>query len=184
VARDSQVETFAAVKLYVDTWRWAGVPFYIRAGKQMPVTATEVLVELKRPPQAVFDAVTQSQANYFRFRLSPDVSISLGARAKLPGEAMAGERVEFVVRPSFVDEMTPYERLLGDALRGDPTLFVREAGVEAAWSVVDPILGDATPVHEYDPNTWGPVEADRIIAGDGGWHNPKPIAGKAKEATK
>jgi glucose-6-phosphate 1-dehydrogenase len=97
---------------------------------------------------------------------------------------MAGERVEFVVRQSFVDEMTPYERLLGDALRGDPTLFVREAGVEAAWSVVDPILGDATPVHEYDPNTWGPIEADRIIAGDGGWHNPKPIADKAKEATK
>jgi glucose-6-phosphate 1-dehydrogenase len=184
VARDSQVETFAAVKLYVDTWRWAGVPFYIRAGKQMPVTATEVLVELKRPPQAGFDAVTQSQANYFRFRLSPDVSISLGARAKLPGEAMAGERVEFVVRQSFVDEMTPYERLLGDALRGDPTLFVREAGVEAAWSVVDPILRDATPVHEYDPNTSGPIEADRIIAGDGGWHNPKPIADKAKEATK
>ena len=184
VARDSQVETFAAVKLYVDTWRWAGVPFYIRAGKQMPVTATEVLVQLKRPPQAVFDAVTQSQANYFRFRLSPDVSISLGARAKLPGEAMAGERVEFVVRESFVDEMTPYERLLGDALRGDPMLFVREAGVEAAWRVVDPVLGDATPVHEYDPNTWGPIEADRIIAGDGGWHNPKPIADKAKEATK
>lgn len=184
VARDSQVETFAAVKLYVDTWRWAGVPFYIRAGKKMPVTATEVLVELKRPPQAVFEAVTQSQANYFRFRLSPDVSISLGARAKLPGEAMAGEQVEFVVRQSFVDEMTPYERLLGDALRGDPTLFVREAGVEAAWSVVDPILGDATLAHEYDPNTWGPSEADRIIAGDGGWHNPKPIADKAKEATK
>jgi glucose-6-phosphate 1-dehydrogenase len=184
VARDSQVETFAAVKLYVDTWRWAGVPLYIRAGKQMPVTATEVLVQLKRPPQTVFDAVTQRQANYFRFRLSPDVSISLGARAKLPGEAMAGERVEFVVRESFVDEMTPYERLLGDALRGDPMLFVREAGVEAAWRVVDPILGDATPVHEYDPNSWGPIEADRIIAGDGGWHNPKPIADKAKPATK
>ena len=184
VARDSDVETFAAVKLYVDTWRWAGVPFYIRAGKQMPVTATEVLVELKHPPQAVFDAITPSQANYFRFRLSPDVSISLGARAKLPGEAMAGERVEFVVRQSFIDEMTPYERLLGDALRGDPMLFVREAGVEAAWSVVDPILGDAAPVHEYDPNTWGPIEADRIIAGDGGWHNPKPITDKAKETTK
>ena len=184
VARDSQVETFAAVKLYVDTWRWAGVPFYIRAGKQMPVTATEVLVELKRPPQAVFDAITQSQANYFRFRLSPDVSISLGAREKLPGEAMAGERVDFVVRQSFVDEMTPYERLLGDALRGDPTLFVREAGVEAAWSAVDPVLGNATPVHEYEPNTWGPIEADHIIDGDGGWHNPMPIADKPKEATK
>src|SRR6202158_2536926 len=184
VPQDSQIETFAAVKLYIDTWRWAGVPFYIRTGKQMPVTATEVFVELKRPPQAVFDSVIQGQANYFRFRLSPDVSISLGARAKLPGEAMAGERVEFVVRQSFVDEMTPYERLLGDALRGDPTLFVREAGVEAAWSVVDPILGDATPVHDYDPNTWGPTEADRIIADDGGWHNRKLVADKVKQITK
>jgi glucose-6-phosphate 1-dehydrogenase len=97
---------------------------------------------------------------------------------------MAGEQVEFVVRPSLVDEMTPYERLLGDALRGDPALFVREAGVEAAWSVVDPVLGNATPVHEYDPNSWGPVEADRLIAGDGCWHNPKPNADKAVEATK
>jgi glucose-6-phosphate 1-dehydrogenase len=173
VASDSQVETFAAVKLYVDTWRWAGVPFYIRAGKRMPVTATEVLVELKRPPLAVFDPITQGDGDYFRFRLSPDVSISLGARAKLPGEAMAGERVELVVRQTQ-----------GDALRGDPMLFVREDGVEAAWTVVDPILGNATPVREYEPNTWGPTEADHIIAGDGGWHNPKPIANKAMEATK
>ena len=121
VASDSQVETFAAVRLYIDTWRWAGVPFYIRAGKRMPVTATEVLVELKRPPQAVFDTITQSQANYFRFRLSPNVSISLGARAKMPGEAMVGEHVELVVRQSSDDEMMPYERLLGDAIRGDAT---------------------------------------------------------------
>jgi glucose-6-phosphate 1-dehydrogenase len=184
VAPDSQVETFAAVKLHIDTWRWAGVPFYIRAGKQMPVTATEVFVELKRPPQAVFDPITQSQADYFRFRLGPDVSISLGARAKLPGEAMAGERVELVVRQTQADEMKPYERLLGDALRGDPMLFVGEDGVEAAWSVVDPILGNVTPVHDYEPNTWGPTEADHIIAGDGGWHNPKPTATKAMEATK
>jgi glucose-6-phosphate 1-dehydrogenase len=184
VARDSQVETFAAIKLHVDTWRWAGVPFYIRAGKRMPVTATEVLVELKHPPQAVFDASSQSQADYFRFRLSPDVSTLLGARAKLPGEAMVGERVELVVRQAPADEMTPYERLLGDAIRGDPTLFVREDSVEAAWSVVDPVLGNATPVHEYDQNTWGPIEADRIIAGDGGWHDPSLIAEKAMEATK
>jgi glucose-6-phosphate 1-dehydrogenase len=184
VAPDSQVETFAAVKLYVDTWRWAGVPFFIRAGKQMPVTTTEVLVELKRPPLAVFDPITQGDADYFRFRLSPDVSISLGARAKLPGEAMAGERVELVVRQTQADEMTPYERLLGDALRGDPMLFVREDEVEAAWAVVDPILGNATPVHDYEPNTWGPIEADCIIAGDGGWHNPKPLAGKTLVATK
>ena len=184
VASDSQVETFAAVKLHIDTWRWAGVPFYIRAGKQMPVSVTEVFVELKRPPQAVFDAVIQGQADYFRFRLGPDVSISLGARAKLPGEAMVGERVELVVRQTQADEMKPYERLLGDALRGDPMLFVGEDGVEAAWSVVDPILGNATPAHEYEPNSWGPTEADHIIAGDGGWHNPKPTADKAMEATK
>ncbi len=184
VAPDSQVETFAAVKLHIDTWRWAGVPFYIRAGKQMPVSVTEVFVELKRPPQAVFDAVIQDQADYFRFRLGPDVSISLGARAKLPGEAMVGERVELVVRQTQADEMKPYERLLGDALRGDPMLFVGEDGVEAAWSVVDPILGNATPAHQYEPNTWGPTEADHIIAGDGGWHNPKPTADKAMEATK
>jgi glucose-6-phosphate 1-dehydrogenase len=184
VPQDSQIETFAAVKLYIDTWRWAGVPFYIRTGKQMPVTATEVFVELKRPPQDVFDTIPQSRADYFRFRLSPDVSISLGAQGKLPGEAMAGERLELVVQQTHADEMKPYERLLGDALRGDPTLFVREDSVEAAWSVVDPTLGSATPVHDYDPNTWGPTEADRIIADDGGWHNPKPIADKAMQATK
>ncbi len=184
VAPDSQIETFAAVKLYVDTWRWAGVPFYIRAGKQMPVTATEVLVELKRPPQGVFDAVAQRQANYFRFRLSPDVSISLGVRSKLPGEAMAGDQVELLVRQATTEEMTPYERLLGDALRGDPMLFVREDGVEAAWTVVDPVLGNATPIHEYDPNTWGPIEADQLIHADCGWHNPMPAAEKAIETTK
>ncbi len=172
VAPDSQVETFAAVKLHVDTWRWAGVPFYIRAGKEMPVTATEVLVELKRPPQNVFDAITPSQANNFRFRLSPEVSISLVARAKKPGGAMAGEPVELVVRESPGEEMTPYERLLGDAIRGDAMLFVREDGVEAAWSVVDSILGNATPIHEYEPNTWGPAEAAQLIAPDGAWHNP------------
>ena len=179
VASDSQVETFAAIRLHIDTWRWAGVPFYIRSGKRMPVSATEVLVELKRPPQDVFDTISQGQADYFRFRLSPDVTISLGARAKMPGEAMVGEAVELVVRQSSVDEMTPYERLLGDAIRGDPTLFVREDGVEAAWGVVDSILGNGTPVHAYEPNTWGPAEADQIIAGDGGWHNPEPTKAEA-----
>lgn len=179
VAPDSQVETFAAIRLHIDTWRWAGVPFYIRAGKRMPVSATEVFVELKRPPQDVFDTISQSQAGYYRFRLSPDVAISLGARAKMPGEAMVGEGVELVVRQSSVDEMTPYERLLGDAIRGDSTLFVREDGVEAAWGVVDPILGNGTLAHVYEPNTWGPIEADQIIAGDGGWHNPEPTKAEA-----
>jgi glucose-6-phosphate 1-dehydrogenase len=184
VASDSKVETFAAIRLYIDTWRWAGVPFYVRAGKRMPVSATEVLVELKRPPQAVFDTIIQSQADYFRFRLSPNVAISLGARAKVPGEAMVGEGMELVVRQSSADEMTPYERLLGDAIRGDPTLFVREDGVEASWRVVDPILGNVTPVHEYEPNTWGPTEADQIIAGDGGWRNPQPAVDKVPGTTK
>ena len=182
VASDSQVETFAAVKLYIDTPRWEGVPFYIRAGKQMPVTATEVFVELKRAAQAVFDAVPQSEADYFRFRLSPNISISLGARAKKPGETMVGEPVELIVRQAPGDEMTPYERLLGDAIRGDAMLFVREDSVEAAWRVVDPVLGNATPVHEYEPNSWGP--ADQIVAGDGGWHNPEPTKEKTKGAAK
>ncbi|MGE5112477.1 MAG: glucose-6-phosphate dehydrogenase [Acidobacteriaceae bacterium] len=175
VASDSKVETFAVVRLHIDTWRWAGVPFYIRAGKRMPISATEVWAELKRPPQAVFDRIPQSEADYFRFRLSPNVTISLGARAKRPGEAMTGERVELVVRQSSADEMTPYERLLGDAIQGDPALFVREDGVEAAWCVVDPILGNTTPIHEYESNTWGPAEADQFIAGDGGWRNPQPM---------
>jgi glucose-6-phosphate 1-dehydrogenase len=182
VASDSQVETFAAVRLHIDTWRWAGVPFYIRAGKRMPVTATEVLVELKRPPQAVFDTITQIHANYFRFRLSPNVSIALGARAKMPGEAMTGEDVELVARSGLGDEMMPYERLLGDAIRGDPQLFVREDGVEGAWGVVDPILGNVTPAHEYEANTWGPVEAEQIFSGDDRWHNPQPITENAPAA--
>lgn len=174
VAPDSQVETFAALKLYFDTWRWSDVPFYIRAGKDLPVTATEVLVELKNPPQVVFEEVEPPQSNYFRFRVSPDVMISLCTRAKVPGEAMKGDEVEMVARQHPVEEMEPYERLLGDAMRGDPTLFVREDSVEAAWRVVDPILGNITPLYEYAPGTWGPPEADQLIARDGGWHNPQP----------
>ena len=132
----------------------------------------------------MFDTIPQDQADYFRFRLSPDVSISLGARAKLPGEAMAGEQLELVVQQTHADEMKPYERLLGDALRDDPTLFVSEDSVEAAWNVVDPVLRNAMPVHEYDPNSWGPPEADRIITEHGGWHDPKPVAASVKQAAK
>lgn len=173
VSPDSQVETFAALRLYIDTWRWAGVPFYIRTGKCLPVTATEVLVRLKRPPLEVFEEDEPGDANYFRFRFSPNVVISLGARAKVPGEGMIGEEVELVARHHPGDEMTPYERLLGDAMRGDATLFAREDAVEAAWRVVDPVLNNVTPVYPYHPDTWGPAEAERIIAGDGGWHNPR-----------
>jgi len=172
VAADSHVETFAAIRLSIDTPRWAGVPFYIRAGKRLPTTATEVRVEFKPPAQPVFDTASARDRDYVRFRLSPNVTISLGARAKLPGEAMVGEAVELLVRHMAGDEMTPYERLLGDAIRGDPMLFVREDAVEAAWHVVDPVVGNATPVHEYEPKTWGPAEADQVVAANGGWHNP------------
>ncbi len=173
VAPDSQVETFAAVKLCVDTWRWADVPIYIRAGKYLPARATEIVVELKQPPQAVFGEVEPAHANYYHFRISPVVKISLIARAKVPGEAMRGEEVELVALHQSPDEMAPYERLLGSAMRGDETLFVREDSVEAQWKIVDPVLGNVTPIFEYAPRTWGPPEADQIIAREGGWHNPE-----------
>jgi glucose-6-phosphate 1-dehydrogenase len=172
VAPDSQVETFAALRLHIDTWRWAGVPFYIRAGKQMPVTTTEVTVGLKEPPQAVFDDGASGRPNYFRFRISPDVLISVGTRVKRPGEAMIGEAAELIAHQQSCGDMKPYERLLGDAMRGDGSLFTRDDCVEAAWRVVDPILDDATPLFEYEPATWGPREAERILKRDDVWHNP------------
>jgi glucose-6-phosphate 1-dehydrogenase len=171
VAPDSQVETFAALRLYIDSERWAGVPFYVRTGKCLPVTATEVLVEFKRPCWPVLDEIEPPFPNYARFRLTPDVMIALGTNTKVPGEAMVGERIELVARHGFGDETDPYERLLGDAMKGDATLFARAEGVEAAWRVVQPILETSMPLHEYEPNTWGPREADRLI--EGGWHNPQ-----------
>ncbi|MGH7509701.1 MAG: glucose-6-phosphate dehydrogenase [Gemmatimonadales bacterium] len=173
VAHDSEVETFAAVRLQIDSWRWAGVPFYIRAGKCLPVTATEVLVELKRPPVALFPDCVAAPPNRFRFRLSPQVVLSLGARAKLPGEAMRGEDVELIACHDVKDEMAPYERLLGDAMRGDQMLFAREDSVEEAWRVVEPVLGNATPLYQYDSGTWGPAEADRLLQNGAGWFNPE-----------
>jgi len=172
VAGDSQVETFAALRLHIETWRWSGVPFYIRTGKRMPLTASEVIVELKHPPQTVFDDIQNGHPNYFRFRLSPDVLISTGARVKTPGEAMTGEDVELITHRRPGDTMSPYERLLGDAIRGDASLFARYDSVEEAWRIVDPILGNRTTLAEYEPNTWGPSEADQIIADGGHWHNP------------
>ena len=173
VAADSQMETFAAVRLHIDNWRWAGVPVYIRAGKCLPVTAAEVFVQLKPPPRMVFDEDQQGRPNYLRFRVSPDVFISLGARAKKAGEAMVGEEVELVARHQSPDEMAPYERLLGDAMRGDQHLFAREDAVEAAWRVIDPILGQVTPVYAYEPGTWGPAEAERLRPPEG-WEEPTP----------
>ena len=179
VAKDSQVETFAAMRLSIDTWRWAGVPFYIRAGKNLPITTTEVMVDLKRPPLAIFDEITARESNYFRFRLSPEVVISAGTRVKKPGEEMQGERVELVARSRPQREMSPYERLLNDAIRGDATLFTRDDCVEAAWRVIDPMLGGARGVHiepptVYEPGTWGPPAAAKIVASREGWHDPKP----------
>lgn len=171
VAPESTVETFAAVRAHVDNWRWQGVPFLIRAGKELPVTALEVLAELWRPP--VHDRHDQGKQNYVRFRLSPDVSISFGARVKRPGEKPVGEDIElFASRSPSGDELAPYERLLGDAMEGDQSLFAREDSVEAAWRAVDPILGDAVPVREYEPGTWGPAEASKIVKGVGKWHDP------------
>jgi glucose-6-phosphate 1-dehydrogenase len=174
VAADSQVETFAALCLHIDTWRWAGVPFYIRAGKCLPITATQVIVDLKCPPVAIFDEIKPAQSNYFRFRLSPEVVISVGARVKRPGEEMVGDDVELVARHSLAGEKSPYERLLRDAIHGDATLFTRDDVVEAAWRVVDPILDSAVPVAEYEPDAWGPAAARAVVAGEEGWHDPKP----------
>ncbi len=172
VAPDSRIETFVALRLHIDTWRWAGVPFFIRAGKKLPLTATEVIVQLKRPPHLIFDDIAASEANYFRFRLSPEVLISTGARHKTPGEAMKGEKVELLVRQQVGDEMMPYERLLGDAIRGDTALFTRYDVVEEAWRIVDPILGACTPLFDYRPGTWGPPEAGRIVSEVCCWHDP------------
>jgi glucose-6-phosphate 1-dehydrogenase len=173
VAPDSRVETYAAIRLFIDTWRWAGVPFYIRAGKCLPVTATEVNVTLRRPPLDTFEEKDHGSPNHFRLCLSPEVLIALGMRVKLPGERMEGEDVELIAMHQRPDEMAPYERLLGDALRGDPTLFAREDQIEAQWRIVDPVLGDVTPVYEYEPNTWGPAEAVSLMKDPDGWLNPR-----------
>jgi glucose-6-phosphate 1-dehydrogenase len=170
VAPNSTVETFAAVRLHIDSWRWEGVPFFIRAGKCLPVTATEVLVTLKRPP---LRKLSPRDANYYRFRLSPDVIIAVGAQIKRPGEMMVTEPTELkVVQRPEGEEMDAYERLLGDAMAGDHLLFTRQDAVEAQWAIVQPILGDVTPIHEYQPGTWGPAEADRLTTEVGGWHSP------------
>lgn len=179
VAPGSNVETYAALRLEIDTWRWAGVPFYIRTGKRMPVTATEVRVALKCPPLPLFDnagAGDCARANYFRFRLGPEVVIALGARVKRAGDAMRGEDVELVARRQAGSDAPPYERLLGDALRGDASLFTRDEAVEEAWRVVDPVLDLPEPVDLYDSGSWGPPSG-RILAPGDAWHDPRPEAG-------
>ncbi|MBD2519445.1 glucose-6-phosphate dehydrogenase [Nostoc sp. FACHB-973] len=174
VSPDSQVETFAAVRLFINTWRWSGVPIYIRAGKNLPVKTTEVMVKLKCPPLDVFQEGGKENTNYVRFLLDPEVIVGLGARAKIPGEDMIGSVLELLAFYGGGDEMEPYERLLGDAMRGDPTLFVREDTVEEEWRIVQPILDNVTPVYEYEPNTWGPAESDKLLLPNDRWYNPLP----------
>ena len=167
----SDVETFAAVKLEVDSWRWSGVPFLIRAGKKLPVTATEVFVKLRKPP---LSKSGYEGRNYYRFRLGPNIELSLGARVKQPGPLLAPMPVELsAVKYSTADEMEAYERLLTDAMKGDQLLFVRQDAVEAAWAIVDPILGDCCPVENYEPGTWGPPDSRELAATIGGWHDPE-----------
>jgi glucose-6-phosphate 1-dehydrogenase len=183
VPPDSNVETFAAVRLEVQSWRWSGVPFLIRAGKCLPVTTTEVLVKLRKPP---LDNLAGESTNQFRFRLGPgEISISLSARVKRPGEELVSKPAKLsAVEDHTADEVDAYERLLGDAMHGDAMLFVREDAVEAAWAIVDPILGNTTPLDEYEPGSWGPHEAIRLADDVGGWHDPEGSKGDTVAAPR
>jgi len=171
VSPDSKVETFAALKLEINSWRWQGVPFYIRAGKCLPVTCTELLIRLRRPP-TIFGACG-IKPNHFRFRISPDFTIAHGMMVKSPDAEMSGEPVELVAMEGpYANEMDAYERVLRDAMAGDATLFAREDYVEEAWRIVDPVVKANTPVYEYEPGTWGPAEVDQRIVPADGWNNP------------
>jgi len=181
VAKNSDVETFCALRLFIDSWRWEGVPWYLRSGKYLADTATEVLVELKPPPQRLFadSAPTAGRANYLRFRLSPNSAVALAARVKVAGKEFVGDQRELYLFEERPGEEAPYERLLSDAMAGDGALFTREDAVEAAWVVVDPVLKTHNRVRPYRRHSWGPKKADAIIASNGCWHNPK-----SKEASE
>ena len=170
VAKDSKVETFAALRLEVNSWRWQGVPFYIRAGKSLPVTCTELICRLRKPPTVVPAEVLQS--NYLRFRISPDIGIAMGMTVMAPGEKLIGQPAEMMASPQrSAEEMDAYERVLGDAMSGDATLFAREDYVEEAWRIVDPLFKQSTSLYSYEPGSWGPKEVERVTP-SGGWHNP------------
>jgi glucose-6-phosphate 1-dehydrogenase len=176
VAKNSDVETFCALRLFIDSWRWAGVPWYVRSGKFLAETAAEVIVQMKPPPQRLFadSAPAVGAANYLRFRLSPNSAIALAARVKREGKEFVGEQRELYLVDERPGEEAPYERLLGDAMAGNGALFTREDAVEAAWSVVDPVLNNHHRVHPYRRHSWGPKQSDSLIASDGNWHNPIP----------
>jgi glucose-6-phosphate 1-dehydrogenase len=177
VAPGSDTETFAAVRFEIDSWRWSGVPFYVRTGKKLAVTATEVIAVFRRPPQRLFDETWPARMNHMRFRLGPDrIEIALGARIKTAGENMRGHEIELDACNAQADEMTPYERLLGDAMRGDATLFARQDSVEIAWEIVDGLLASGPQAERYAPGSWGPPSADRLLERHGGWYTPKAPA--------
>jgi glucose-6-phosphate 1-dehydrogenase len=180
VAKDSEVETFCALRLFIDSWRWQGVPWYLRSGKFLANTVAEVLVELKPPPQRLFDdsAPVDGHANYLRFRISPNTAVALAARVKRAGKEFVGDQRELYLLDEQSGIESPYERLLGDAIAGNGALFTREDAVEAAWAVVDPVLGSTGPVYPYKHGSWGPKQADALIAADGSWQNPKLVKDK------
>lgn len=173
----SDTETFAALPLHIDTWRWNGVPWLLRAGKALPVRCTEVVATFRRPPQQVFRETDAEigAANYVRFQFNPHVVIAIGARAKAPGESLVGEDRELFLCHDQPGEISPYERLLGEAMAGEGFLFAREDGIEEAWRVVDPVLRRPPPVHPYPVGTWGPVAADRVASRHGGWRAPRVL---------
>ncbi len=170
----STVETFAAAKLAIDNWRWAGVPIYIRTGKLLPVSIAEAVIQFKRPPRETFGEIDSVGSGHMRFRIQPDVTIALGTRVKAPGDRMMGDDVELILTRQRSADEPPYQRLLGDAMHGISDLFTREDIVDAEWRIFNNVLGDVTPVYRYKPGTWGPDEANKLIGADGPWLNPKP----------
>lgn len=175
VAKNSDVETFCALRVHLNSWRWGGVPWYLRSGKCLPLTACEVVVRRKSPPQNLFDdAAGREDANYLRFHLSPHSTIAVAARLKRAGKEFVGDQREFSLLAEEPGEQSPYERLLADAMAGDGALFAREDAIEAAWAVVQPVLVEHPPVHVYEAGSWGPATANQFIAADGGWRNPQP----------
>jgi glucose-6-phosphate 1-dehydrogenase len=176
VKSGSTIETFVAATLFIDSWRWAGVPIYIRVGKALPLTVVEIMVDFKRPPLDTFAEMVPPSSGHMRLRISPDVSIALGVRVKHPGEGMKGQDVELILTEQESAFMPPYQRLLGDAMHGIGDLFGRQDIVDAQWRIVDPVLDDVALPIIYEKGSWGPKEADRLIGPDGPWHNPKPAA--------
>jgi glucose-6-phosphate 1-dehydrogenase len=176
VKSESSVETFVAAKLFIDSWRWVGVPIYIRAGKALPLTATEIMVDFKRPPRDSFVEIVPPASGHMRIRISPDVTIALGLRVKRPGEGMVGQDVELILTEQESAFMPPYQRLLCDAMHGIGDLFGRQDIVDAQWRIVDPVLDEKVPPIPYGQRSWGPEEANQLIGSDAPWHNPQPAA--------